>query len=261
MVAATVVDAVRFWATAMARSRRLALSTSWLWLSSCSSSPLRPTVGRPRQTAMVAGTAPSSRTAASAACAVWKFNGQGRPRAISVDSSSPPGRPPFPASATSGRTSRAPTTSMGPPCTLPKSGFSSPSFLLEVLERPHRGFAHRRVGIACGGLQGLHGGFVFRSHLAHRLGGLLADLPVLLRQRLDEHAYHARMVRLEAAHELGGVNADERIAVAHAVVQGRHGLLADGADLRQRLDGHEANGAGNLLDHVEQGRHRILGGA
>src|SRR2546421_12208133 len=208
MVAATVVDAVRFWATAMARSRRLALSTSRLWLSSSSSSLLRPTVGRPRHTALVAGTAPSSRAAASAACAVSKFKGHGSPCAIRVDSSATTGRPASTASATSGRTSRLATTSMEPPCETDRDYREKfcHSLLLEPLQRLHRGLADGGVGVARGGLQGLQGGFVLRTHFAHRLGGLFANLRVLLAQRFDEHRDDARMIGLEAAEQLGGAD-------------------------------------------------------
>ena len=47
----------------------------------------------PSITAIVAGTAPASRTAASTARAVSRFSGQGRPWAITVDSSPTTARP------------------------------------------------------------------------------------------------------------------------------------------------------------------------
>ena len=50
---------------AAARSRRLAFSTSRRWANSAISGSVRPTVGLPFSTAMVAGTAPSARTAAA----------------------------------------------------------------------------------------------------------------------------------------------------------------------------------------------------
>ena len=93
IVAATVVAAVRRCATATARSRRLAFSTSSLWARLRSSSSVRPTVGRPSSTAMVAGTAPSVADRRLGRCAVSRFSGQGRPWAISVDSRATTGSP------------------------------------------------------------------------------------------------------------------------------------------------------------------------
>src|SRR3954471_4954638 len=62
-------------------------------------------VGRPSQTAMVAGRAPSARTTASAWRAVSRLSGQGRPWAIRVDSRATTGCPARKATATGGRTS------------------------------------------------------------------------------------------------------------------------------------------------------------
>jgi len=53
----------------------------------------RPTVMRPASTAIVAGTAPHSRTAASISSAVAAFSGHGSPCVMSVDSSETTGRP------------------------------------------------------------------------------------------------------------------------------------------------------------------------
>src|SRR6266545_4404081 len=102
MVAATVVAAVRCWARAVARSRRLALRTSVLRARASNLAASRPTVGRPCQTAMVAGIAPWARTACSACRAVSRFTGQGRPWQMRVDSRATMGRPARTPAATSG---------------------------------------------------------------------------------------------------------------------------------------------------------------
>ena len=100
-VAATVVAPVARRAITTARSRALHLATSSpaaIVSIPASSSPIR-TI--PSTIAIVAGTAPSSRTASSIPCATWRFSGRGRPWAISVLSSATTGRPASSASETS----------------------------------------------------------------------------------------------------------------------------------------------------------------
>ena len=83
------------------RSRRDTFITVSAVASSSSSSSSRPMRIRPSAMAMVAGTAPSSRTAASSARAVSRLRGRGRPWAISVLSRATIGRPALRAAATS----------------------------------------------------------------------------------------------------------------------------------------------------------------
>ena len=87
-VAPTVDAASRPRATAHARSRRPAFRTGPRpgRASRSSSSGPSPTRTDPPSTAIVAGSAPASRTAASEARAVARLSGQGRPWVISVDS-------------------------------------------------------------------------------------------------------------------------------------------------------------------------------
>ena len=61
----------------------------------------RPTRTSPSSTAIVAGTAPSSRTAASISPAIRRLSGRGSPWARIVDSSATTGRPSASAAATS----------------------------------------------------------------------------------------------------------------------------------------------------------------
>jgi len=75
IVAATVVAPSSPRATAIARSRRLTLRTPF-WVASRSSSPsVSPTLIFPSMMAIVAGTAPLSRTTCSRTCAVSRFCG------------------------------------------------------------------------------------------------------------------------------------------------------------------------------------------
>ena len=71
-----------------------------------SSEPVIPTSTRPFMTAIVAGMAPDSRTAASDASATSRFAGYGRPWLISVDSRATTPWPSASAVATSGRMAR-----------------------------------------------------------------------------------------------------------------------------------------------------------
>ena len=99
-VAATVVAPVARRAITTARSRALHLATSSPAIASSPSrsSPIR-TI--PSTTAIVAGTAPSSRTTSSAATATSRFSGRGSPWAMIVLSSATTGRPSSSASVTS----------------------------------------------------------------------------------------------------------------------------------------------------------------
>ena len=101
IVPATVVAPSLPLAMQAERSRRDTFSTLSAVASSSSSSSSRPMRIRPSATAMVAGTAPSSRTAASIALAVSRLRGRGKPWAISVLSSATIGLPAFRAAATS----------------------------------------------------------------------------------------------------------------------------------------------------------------
>ena len=104
IVLATVVAPWAPVATTYGRSRTLTLQMSPSEPSSSSSSSSRPTVGRPSSTAMVAGTAPPSRTICSTSRAIATLCGYGMPWLMMVDSSATTGRPAARASATSGAT-------------------------------------------------------------------------------------------------------------------------------------------------------------
>src|SRR5581483_12449465 len=200
MVAATVVAAVKPWLTAMPRSRRLALNTPSLCASVSSSAVLRPIVGLPCQTAIVAGTAPSSRITASAAVAVCQLSGHGIPWAITVDSRATTGRPLSTARATSDRTSRWERISIGHPrwrheaCSPKASGQTL--LLLEFRQGLQGGLAHRFVLVAGGFLQGLDHRLVAGSDNAERLGRQPPDLGVLFAQALDENGNDGQVVGL-----------------------------------------------------------------
>jgi len=92
MVAATVVEPVAPRDTAIARSARESFKVSLVCASDSRVFASRPMCSEPSMTAMVAGTAPASRTAASTAVAVWKFCGQGMPCVTMVLSSATTGR-------------------------------------------------------------------------------------------------------------------------------------------------------------------------
>ena len=86
---------------AAGRLRRDSFSTPDAVASRAMTSASRPTCGMPSSTAVVAGTAPALRTAASASPATSIFSGCGRPWLISVDSSATSGVPAFCALRTS----------------------------------------------------------------------------------------------------------------------------------------------------------------
>src|SRR5690606_28905822 len=100
-VPATVVAPVRPRPIAGPRSRNDSLATSslvhsvWIWAG------VSPTVGLPSRTAIVAGTAPSSRTVRSSWAAMERLWRGGKPGASSVDSYATTARPAEIASATS----------------------------------------------------------------------------------------------------------------------------------------------------------------
>ena len=108
MVAATVVAPVVRPARTWPRSRRLTLATPSADARRSSWPVDSPTLIDPSRTATVAGTAPASRTAASALVAVSRLRGRGRPWDTSVDSNATTGRPSSSASATSSATCRGP---------------------------------------------------------------------------------------------------------------------------------------------------------
>ena len=103
IVPATVVAASSASPTAIGKSRREHFRTvpDGSAASRSMSARARPTVIFPPSTAIVAGTAPLSRTAASIASAVSTFAGYGRPCVMSVDSRATTGRPAARAAATS----------------------------------------------------------------------------------------------------------------------------------------------------------------
>src|ERR1700722_10058876 len=106
IVAATVVPAEPLRAATSARSRREALTTPPLnWPRRSISCRSRPTLKRPSMTAIVAGTAPISRTASSTVSAVSTLRGKGMPWVMIVDSSATIGFLADLASATSGEKS------------------------------------------------------------------------------------------------------------------------------------------------------------
>src|ERR1043166_38307 len=75
----------------MARSRTLSFFISWLCARNSKSARSKPTRSSPVNIAIVAGTAPPSRTIPSSRLAVSKFCGRGKPCAMTVDSSATAG--------------------------------------------------------------------------------------------------------------------------------------------------------------------------
>ena len=107
MVVATVQAPSSLRATSRARSRREALATDRPMAPRCSISLAdNPALRRPPRTAMVAGTAPQARMAASTRSAVSTFCGYGMPWEMMVLSNATTGLPTASAAATSGATSR-----------------------------------------------------------------------------------------------------------------------------------------------------------
>ncbi len=104
IVLATVVAPCAPVATTCGRSRTLTLRMPPSEPNSSSSSSDSPIVGRPWSTAIVAGTAPPSRTICSTSRAIATFWGYGIPWLMIVDSSATTGVPAASASATSGAT-------------------------------------------------------------------------------------------------------------------------------------------------------------
>ena len=86
-VAATVVAPLAPRAAASGRSRALSLATSSREATASSCASESPTRTVPSSSAIVAGTAPCSRTAASISRAIRALSGRGRPWAMIVDSS------------------------------------------------------------------------------------------------------------------------------------------------------------------------------
>ena len=103
-VAATVVAPVAPRAAAIGRSRALHLTTSSRVAIASSAASSRPTRTSPSTSAIVAGTAPPSRTACSICRAISMFCGRGSPWLTIVDSSATTACPAASASATSGAT-------------------------------------------------------------------------------------------------------------------------------------------------------------
>ena len=103
-VAATVVAPVAPRAAAIGRSRALHLTTSSRVAIASSAASSSPTRTVPSTSAIVAGTAPPSRTAASICRAISAFCGRGSPWETIVDSSATTACPAASASATSGAT-------------------------------------------------------------------------------------------------------------------------------------------------------------
>ena len=86
----------------VARSRTLTLTTSSEPAITVNASASSPILGWPATTAIVAGTAPPSRTACSISRAMSRLAGRGRPWLMMVLSSATTGRPAAIAAATSG---------------------------------------------------------------------------------------------------------------------------------------------------------------
>src|SRR4051812_366041 len=103
-VAATVVAPCPPRVSTGARSRTPHLRTPSVSASSASDASSSPTRSSPAMTAIVAGTAPCSRTAASISRATGRFSGRGSPWAMIVLSSATTGRPSASAVSTSGST-------------------------------------------------------------------------------------------------------------------------------------------------------------
>src|SRR3954449_10738178 len=117
----TVVAPLRRRAAATGRSRTPSLARPGSPAPRSTSSAVSPTCGTPSRMAMVAGTAPPARTAASTSSAAARLSGRGRPCASRVLSSATTGRPERSASLTSGEsTARAegPGTGEVAGCTL-----------------------------------------------------------------------------------------------------------------------------------------------
>ena len=143
-------------AIAIGRSRALHLATSSrvaIASSAASSSPIRTT---PSSSAIVAGTAPWSRTACSSSRATSALPGRGRPWAISVDSSATTGPPAARASATSGDQEHRPKLSSPAVPQGPERWSESDSPLVSRLHRAGAGGAapgappSARDGRCCG---------------------------------------------------------------------------------------------------------------
>src|SRR6476620_4386234 len=104
-VAATVVPPVAFLATAMAMSRLLTLTTDSSVAMRSSSSGVRPTLGTPLTSAIVAAVTPWPARIASNSRAASRLPGRGRPCEMIVDSSATTGAPDRSAALTGGDTS------------------------------------------------------------------------------------------------------------------------------------------------------------
>jgi hypothetical protein len=91
-VAATGVPPVTFLATAMAMSRLLTLTTDSSVAMRSSSSGVRPTLGTPSTSAIVAAVTPWPARIASNSRAASRLPGRGRPCEMIVDSSATTGR-------------------------------------------------------------------------------------------------------------------------------------------------------------------------
>ena len=104
-VAATVVPPVTFLATAMAMSRLLTLTTDSSVAMRSSSSGVRPTLGTPSTSAIVAAVTPWPARIASNSRAASRLPGRGRPCEMIVDSSATTGAPDRSAALTGGDTS------------------------------------------------------------------------------------------------------------------------------------------------------------
>ena len=100
-VAATVVAALLPCATIMAKSRIDALEMSSRLAIASSSARSKPTRIFPSSNAIVAGTAPASRTIRSHSSATSRLEGRGNPWLIIVDSRATTGRPDLSAASTS----------------------------------------------------------------------------------------------------------------------------------------------------------------
>src|SRR4051812_9601028 len=103
-VAATVVAPATPRASAGARSRTPHLTTPSVSASASSAAASSPTRTEPASSAIVAGTAPPARTAASISRATRRLSGRGSPWAMIVLSSATTGRPASSAACTSGST-------------------------------------------------------------------------------------------------------------------------------------------------------------